>query len=96
MKIEKIRIRNMHNVKDETYDLSQNTTYFIGENGAGKTTILQAIQLALLGYIPGFSKTNESIMKHSNDIMMVIEASFDNGVIITRTWTIYRKIYKMC
>ena len=60
---------------------------FIGPNGAGKSTILEAVQLALLGYIPGYAKKNESIMKHSSDKMMEVIASFDDdGFVIDRTW----------
>ena len=33
----------------------------LGPNGAGKTTIIQAIQLALLGYIPGTDKNKTAI-----------------------------------
>ena len=51
MRIKSVHIQGMHNVEDKTYQLS-NATYFYGENGAGKSTVLQAIQLALLGYIP--------------------------------------------
>lgn len=69
MKLTAVTITNMHQIpfnRPTTYDL-KDITYFIGPNGAGKSTILQAIQLALLGYIPGYDKTSASIMKHSND-----------------------------
>lgn len=69
MKLKAVSITNMHQIpfnRPTTYDL-QDITYFIGPNGAGKSTVLQAIQLALLGYIPGYDKTNSGIIKHSND-----------------------------
>lgn len=77
----------MHRIDKKKYDFNDDITYFIGENGAGKSTILEATQLALLGYIPGYSKTNESIMKHASGPVMSVEATLDNGIIITRTWT---------
>ena len=88
MKLQSITINNMHKITKKTYELS-NITYFYGTNGVGKSTILQAIQLAVLGYIPGYSKTNESIFKHSNSVSMSVCATFENSWYIRRT---YQKI----
>lgn len=86
MKITRVSITGMHKVGQKSYDLSD-MTYFVGPNGAGKSTILEAIQLALLGYIPGYAKTNESIMKHASGPVMAVVAELDSGVKITRTWS---------
>lgn len=86
MKIKSIRIENMHNVKDVTYDFSQ-INYATGPNGSGKSTILQAVELALLGYIPGYPKKNSDIMKHSSNSMMAVTLNFDNGNMIKRVYT---------
>lgn len=86
MKFKSITITGMHKVDKKTYTFNDDVTYFIGENGSGKSTILEAAELALLGYIPGYAKTNESIMKHASGPAMSIEAEFDNGIKITRTW----------
>lgn len=86
MKVTKVIINNMHNVTSATYDLG-NINYATGPNGAGKSTVLQAIQLALLGYIPGYPKKNSDIMKHSNNGIMSVEIQFDNGYMIRRTYT---------
>lgn len=88
MKLRSITIQNMHGVTLETYDF-KDCTYLVGPNGAGKSTVLEAIQLALLGYIPGYSKKNADIMKHSSSVIMTVEATLDdNGkeVTIHRTW----------
>ena len=77
----------MHKVRNKTYNLTGNVTYFVGPNGVGKSTILEAIQLALLGYIPGYSKTAEGIMKHSCGSVMAVELKTDSGITIKRTWT---------
>lgn len=85
MRIKSVHIQGMHNVEDKTYQLS-NAAYFYGENGAGKSTVLQAIQLALLGYIPGYNKTKEGIFRHANCSKMVVELTLDDDTTIMRSW----------
>lgn len=90
MKINKITIQGMHNIiAPKTYNLNDHN-YFYGKNGAGKSTILQAIQLALLGYIPGYDKTSKSIYQHSNSKSMTVTLELldrDNIIRIERSWT---------
>lgn len=88
MKLSSIKIRGMHKVTNKTYDLS-GFRYFFGENGAGKSTIMQAVQLALLGYIPGTDKTKTEIFKHSDGRAMSVELTLDDDgrqIVISRTW----------
>lgn len=65
MYIKSVTIEGMRNVKYKKYELSQ-LVYLHGPNGAGKSTVLNAIQLCLLGYIPGTAKSNAAIMEHAN------------------------------
>ncbi|MCM1226383.1 MAG: AAA family ATPase [Clostridium sp.] len=91
MKLSSITIKGMHKVKDKTYDLS-GFRYFHGENGAGKSTVMQAIQLALLGYIPGTDKNKSAVFKHSNSPEMFVKLIIDdngNPITIMRKW--YKK-----
>ena len=88
--IKKVTIVGMHNVKHAAYDFSK-LTYLHGNNGVGKSTIMEAIQLALLGYIPGKGKTKELIFRHAGEpimsIMVVLVDDTNNEeIIITRTW----------
>lgn len=88
--IANIIIDGLHGVSHEKIELS-NFNYFFGKNGAGKTTILNAIQLALLGYIPGTAKSNSGIMKHTSKPTMYVECQLvdDAGqqLSVRRTWT---------
>lgn len=89
MKLTKIDIQGMHKVSQCRY-LLDDVNYLVGPNGAGKSTVLQAIQLALLGYIPGFSKSSKSsIFKHCNGHALSVNLTIDdcgNTVNISRTW----------
>lgn len=89
MKITKIRIEGMHDVLDKTYTFGD-ITYINGKNGAGKSTILQAIQLGLLGYIPGYPKTNEGVFRHARSKCLSVTLTLDDGGVefnIVRSWT---------
>lgn len=78
MKIKSIYIDGLHNAHDKTYTFSD-ITYLHGRNGAGKSTILNAIQYALLGYIPGTSKTKAAILRHSKDNSIVVKLVLDDN-----------------
>lgn len=88
--IKSIRIIGMHNVEDKTYMFNKVMNYFVGPNGAGKSTVLNAIQLAILGYIPGTAKQTNQIMKHANgpimDVTLVLNKD-GNDISIQRRWT---------
>jgi DNA repair exonuclease SbcCD ATPase subunit len=78
MKLSSIRIQGMHKVTDKTYNLG-NMNYLNGLNGAGKTTVMQAIQLALLGYIPGTDKRSSAIYKHASLPEMRVTLNVTDG-----------------
>ena len=86
MKIQKIVIEGFHNVTRKEYEF-KDINYIHGRNGAGKSTILQAIQLGLLGYVPGSNKTKQGVFAHSNNHTMAVKLVLDNGVSIQRVWT---------
>lgn len=88
MKIKSITIDGMHNVSHKSYSFDD-VNYIVGSNGAGKSTILQSIQLALLGYIPGYKRTNVAIFEHANGPTMSVTLELDKDgstFTVRRTW----------
>jgi len=89
MKVKSVEIEGFHNVEKKKYTFD-NLNYIKGPNGAGKSTILQAIQLAVLGYIPGTNKNKESIFRHANGKTLAVSVVLDNNgedLTISRIWT---------
>lgn len=86
MRIESITIEGMHKLNRPTTYTFEDMNYIFGTNGAGKSTILQAIQLALLGYIPGTNKKVGDIFKHSCGRKMEITLNLSDGVSIRKCW----------
>lgn len=81
MKIKSIYIDGLHNAEARTYNFGD-IVYIFGNNGIGKSTILQAIQFALLGYIPGTAKNSrEALLRHSPKKMIEVKLSLtsDSG-----------------
>ncbi|MNW38775.1 Chromosome partition protein Smc [compost metagenome] len=76
------------NIKGNTFDQGlTGKDIFVGPNGSGKSTRLQAVQLAMLGYIPG-KKTNSETFKLSSGEEMTAglqldDFSFDRSIIRT-------------
>lgn len=89
MKLSYVTIEGMNKVIRKKYNLSD-VSYLYGPNGCGKSTVLQAIQLALLGYIPGINKTNEAIFSHCNGYTMAVTLGIvsdnDGEITIKRMW----------
>jgi len=58
MKIKKIHIRNFKGIDDRAFVLDDRFTVFIGENAAGKTTVLDALAVALGSFLLGIEGVN--------------------------------------
>lgn len=89
MKVKSVIIEGFHNVLRKKYDF-EDINYLHGLNGAGKSTVLQAIQLGLLGYVPGTNKTKQGIFSHSNSHTMAVKLILDDDgkkVSVQRIWT---------
>lgn len=86
MRIKSVTITGMHHIKSKTYEFDK-INYLHGPNGAGKSTVLNAVQLAILGYIPGTAKQAGAIFQHASLPEMEIQVNFDDGRYIKRRWT---------
>ncbi len=53
MKIEKIKIKNFKGFSDEEFELNSRFTVFIGDNAKGKTSVLDALAVAVGSYLRG-------------------------------------------
>ncbi len=49
MRLAKIRVRNIRSYAEATLDLDEGTTLLVGDVGAGKTSLLYAVEMALFG-----------------------------------------------
>lgn len=50
-----------------------------GRNAAGKTRVLNALRMGLLGYVPGVSKTNPEQMRFASGDSMTVQVFFSDG-----------------
>ena len=89
MKVKRVIIEGFHNVSSKIYDF-ESVNYLHGKNGAGKSTVLQAIQLGLLGYVPGSNKTSKGVFAHANSntmsIVVILVDDNNNQVSVQRVW----------
>lgn len=59
MRIHEIRLRNFRAFEDLTLHLEPQLTVLIGRNGAGKTTVLEGLAVALGAWLSGFKAIHE-------------------------------------
>lgn len=83
----KIQAITMQNLKGTTSKQPlTGKDIFIGPNGSGKTTRLQALQMALLGYVPGNGKRPAENYKYSSDDSVMSIGLEVEGFKFTRTF----------
>jgi predicted ATP-binding protein involved in virulence len=101
MRIDKIRIKNFKNFSEEEFALTSQFTVFIGDNAKGKTSVLDALAVAVGSYLRGIDvakheargigKTEIRVRTISGDprpqIPVEIEAFGEvNGIKISEGW----------
>ncbi|MEM8527108.1 MAG: AAA family ATPase [Bacteroidota bacterium] len=66
MKVTRIAIKNFRGILDEEIEFNENLNVFIGSNGAGKTTVLEAIIGNLVSITDNFNSPNGKEIKVSD------------------------------
>ena len=77
MRVEKVHLKNFKGVT-KSYDLGD-LSLIVGSNRAGKTTILDAIRLCLLGYHPKLGKQPSSLFSLSSGDEMSCSIFLEDG-----------------
>jgi DNA repair exonuclease SbcCD ATPase subunit len=88
MKINKISASGLK-CSDFSHELGD-VTLFVGSNFSGKTSRLEAIRLALVGYLPEFGLVPAETMKLARNGLLEVRVETDAGTII-RTWRTGKK-----
>lgn len=74
--LKNIKLYNFRNHDEFLVDLNKKTTLIVGENGSGKTSVLEAIYICLQG--KSFRATDNEILKNNKDFYR-IELEFCDG-----------------
>lgn len=85
MKLRTITITGLKG-HDQSLTFERPAAVLVGENGAGKTEVLQALSLLATGSTAGVGKTGDAIMRLSRGDSIEIRATFDTGAVV-RSWT---------
>lgn len=75
MLIEKINIHDFRVIRDQSINVSDGMNVFYGSNGSGKTSLLEAINVALTGKSFRTSKINSVINNKSKDATVYLKTS---------------------
>ena len=90
-KIKKVTIGNFRNIEYKEYNLNSNSLLLQGNNGIGKTNVLEAVFWALSGYLfNGATKTDKQEIKPYNaekDVVISVKIEFENN-----SFTFERKV----
>lgn len=85
MKLQRLTVSGLKG-HDRSLDFTAPVSVLIGDNGAGKTEVLQALSLLATGTTVGVAKNAEGVMRLARGDRIEIRAVFDMGS-VTRSWT---------
>ncbi|MCH9769426.1 MAG: DNA replication/repair protein RecF [Gammaproteobacteria bacterium] len=78
MSVKKLNIKNFRNLSSVEIDLSDNFNVFYGENGAGKTSLLEALYYLSLGR--SFrTHINQRIIQHNHNTLSIVASISDKN-----------------
>ena len=70
MAISHLKIKSLRNYKEKTFSFNKGLTVIFGNNGSGKTSILEAIHLLSIGKSFKTSKKKELINKNKKELIL--------------------------
>lgn len=91
MIIKSIKLTNFRNHSQYFLACQDKTSLILGENGCGKTSVLEAIYILTRG--KSFRATDSEIIKHDSDFYR-IELIYENGETITATYDHNNKTFR--
>lgn len=91
MNIQKLHIINYKNHENLFLQFEKNIVCFVGENGAGKTNILDAIHFACLGK-SYFTSTDKNCVNHEHYFFRIESVFEENNLVITYEKSKQKKI----
>lgn len=94
MKIQNVSLTNFKKTARASYEF-QGLNVITGGNFAGKTSVVQAIQLAIAGFLPSLGKTAAATFQLASASPMAVALTTDDGKTITRTWRQAGKTVKL-
>ncbi|MGA2614133.1 MAG: DNA replication and repair protein RecF [Spirochaetia bacterium] len=77
MGFEKLRLFNFRNLRDGEIDLGAREIFLVGENGQGKTNLIEAVHLLCLG--SSFREKRETAFPRNPDLQMGIHGRYADG-----------------
>jgi len=86
LKLKKLRLTNFRNYEDFEIEFNENLNVIVAENGAGKTTILDGVTVALGQFLSGFDTGKDSgfhsddarlsVVQNTNSKMLSMESNY--------------------
>lgn len=76
MHIERLQIENFRNLHEVTLDLPARVNLFLGDNGSGKTSLLEAVHLALTGRSQRRATQDVMLRKGSDYFRVTLDVAF--------------------
>lgn len=78
MIVKNLKIKNYRNLKEETIDLNEDLNIFVGDNGQGKTNLLESVYLCSIGRTFRLNSENDLINFNENKSSVEILLNRDN------------------
>ncbi len=94
-KINQLKVKNIRSHTDITVEFKDNTTVITGDNGSGKTSLLEAIYIAFMG--SSFKGSDKEILRNNADWWR-IDATTEKEAIVVKydnTKTLKKKQFKI-